>query len=216
METLTRYKAKAAYFDENATAPWAAAEYGPEEQKKLARLFRYTGSLKGLKVLEPGCGTGRLTEILTDLVGPEGRVTALDISSRMVAAARRRTLGKKNVEIHQTAVEDFALAGDEYDLILCHQVFPHFEDSGSVLILLAKALKVDGRLMVVHFINFEEINDTHRKASTAVAMDMMPEEVEMCHLCDKAGLEVGFILDDHLGYFLSARPKAKPRSKIDD
>jgi len=205
------YEAKAAYFDANVEAPWAAADYGPEEVTKLDRLFAHIGPLRGHKVLEPGCGTGRLTEILSDLVGPTGVVVALDISSMMVRAARSRTAARENVEIHLSAVEDFLVAEREYDLILCHQVFPHFEDKKEVLTSLSKALKPDGRLVVIHFINFDEINDRHRKAGTAVEMDMMPEQDEMKYLFDITGLEIEFIINDQLGYFLSASPKVAGR-----
>ena len=205
------YEAKAAYFDANVEAPWAAADYGPEEVTKLDRLFAHIGPLRGHKVLEPGCGTGRLTEILSDLVGPTGVVVALDISSMMVRAARSRTAARENVEIHLSAVEDFLVAEREYDLILCHQVFPHFEDKRQALTSLSKALKPEGRLVVIHFISFDEINDRHRKAGTAVEMDMMPEQDEMKYLFNDTGLDIEFILNDQLGYFLSASPKLAGR-----
>jgi ubiquinone/menaquinone biosynthesis C-methylase UbiE len=205
------YESKVAYFDANVAAPWAAAEYGPEEISKLDRLFAHIGPLRGLKVLEPGCGTGRLTEILSDHVGPTGVVIALDISPMMVRAARGRTATRENVEIHLSALEDFRMEEKEYDLILCHQVFPHFEDKKQVLTSLSKALKPEGRLVVIHFISFEEINDRHRKAGTAVEMDMMPEQDEMKYLFNNTGLDIEFILNDRLGYFLSASPKLTGR-----
>jgi len=201
------YSVKAAYFDENVGVPWAATEYGPDEMDKLYRLFQHTGPLRGLKVLEPGCGTGRLTEILSDHIGEDGSVVALDISPRMIDEARRRTAKRGNVGIHLSAIEDFPLEKNSYDLILCHQVFPHFEDKRKVLTMLSRALKMDSRLIVIHFIDFKKINDLHRKAGTAVEADMMPEEMEMRRLFDDAGLDIGFILDDHLGYFLSASRK---------
>jgi len=34
-------EAKTAYFDQNAAAPWAAAEYGPDKMRKLERLFKH-------------------------------------------------------------------------------------------------------------------------------------------------------------------------------
>ena len=202
---------KAAYFDANVEAPWAAAEYGPEEITKLDRLFAHIGPLRGLKVLEPGCGTGRLTEILSDHVGPRGVVVALDISPMMIKAARGRTVTRENIEIHLSAVEDFPMEEKEYDLILCHQVFPHFEDKKKALTSLSKALKPEGRLIVIHFINFDEINDRHRKAGTAVEMDMMPEQDEMKYLFWEAGLDIECIFDDNQGYFLSASPKNSER-----
>jgi ubiquinone/menaquinone biosynthesis C-methylase UbiE len=198
------YEAKAAYFDANVDALWAAPEYGKEEMFKLARLFRHIGPLKGFKVLEPGCGTGRLTEILSNHVGQAGLVVALDISPMMVDAARHRTGVRPNIQIHQCAIEEFWVKMEEYDLIVCHQVFPHFEDKRKVLKALASALKPKGRIVVIHFINRSEINDRHRKAGTAVEMDMMPGQDEMECLFTKTGLEIECILDDHLGYFLSA------------
>jgi SAM-dependent methyltransferase len=207
------YQGKANYFDESVDAPWAADEYGPEERAKLDRLFEHTRSLRGLKVLEPGCGTGRLTEILSDRIGEKGSVTALDISPLMVEEARRRTATRENVEIHLGPIEDFPLEKNGYDLILCHQVFPHFEDKKKVLKILSGALKREGKLIIIHFINLEAINDRHRKAGTAVEKDMMPGEDEMCLLFTEAGLQIAFILDDRLGYFLSASRKRRSHEK---
>lgn len=200
-----RYKEKAAYFDANVNASWASPEYGPEEMGKLDRLFEHTGPLTGFAVLEPGCGTGRLTQILSDLVGASGKVVALDISSVMVEAARSKTGQRSNVEIHVAAVETFPLPANAYDLILCHQVFPHFEEKGYALKRLVSSLKPDGKLVVFHFISLEEINDFHRKRGTAVEKDIIPNETEMNQLFNEAGLEISFIRNDSLGYFLSSR-----------
>ena len=41
------------------------------------------------RVLDAGCGTGRVTEMLLDRL-PDGHVVAVDGSPSMVAAARRR------------------------------------------------------------------------------------------------------------------------------
>ena len=71
------YKRKAAYFDSQVQAPWASEEYGPAEKCKLDRLFAETGPLDGLAILEPGCGTSRLTEILAGKVGGRGSIVPL-------------------------------------------------------------------------------------------------------------------------------------------
>jgi hypothetical protein len=52
--------AKAAFFDAQVDAPWAAEEYGPGEAPKIRRLLTEGMLHCGLSVLEPGCGTGRL------------------------------------------------------------------------------------------------------------------------------------------------------------
>jgi len=199
------YEKKAVYFDRAAGAPWSAGAYGPEELDKLDRLFDYLGSFNGLSILEPGCGIGRLTEILSDRVGPRGQVLALDISPRMVESARERTKDRSNVQVLLAPVEAVPLAPAGYDLILCHQVFPHFENKARVLELLASTLKPQGKFIVFHFINFSEINDLHRKAGTAVEKDMMPSDDDMRRLFQESGMTVEFIRDDANGYFLSAK-----------
>ncbi|MBN2402142.1 MAG: methyltransferase domain-containing protein [Spirochaetes bacterium] len=198
------YEKKIKYFDVNVDSRWSAMPYGREEMIKLDRLFGHLGSLKGQKLLEPGCGTGRLTEILADHVGADGLVVALDISPKMAEAALARTGMSPNVKLYTAALEDFPVDNYMFDNIICHQVFPHFEDKQKALSLLYKCLKKGGRIAVFHFINISQINDIHRKAGTAVEQDSMPEESEMRKLFAGTGLDIKFILNDDLGYFLSA------------
>ena len=45
---------------------------------------------EGMTVLEPGCGMGYFTLPLARLVGPEGRVVAVEIQPKMLSALERR------------------------------------------------------------------------------------------------------------------------------
>src|SRR5512136_1936243 len=51
-------------------------------------LAPYVG--EGMVVLEPGCGMGFFTLDLARIVGPRGRVVAVDVQERMLAGLRRR------------------------------------------------------------------------------------------------------------------------------
>ena len=196
--------AKAAFFDTQVDAPWAAAQYGPDEAPKILRLLTEARIHAGLRVLEPGCGTGRLTEILADAVGPSGRVEALEISPRMVEASRTRLAARGYVAVHHLALEDYRDSGDRFDRIVCHQVFPHFDDKSTAVLRLADLLRPAGLLVIVHFINTAEINDVHRKAGTVVERDLMPPRDEMERLFRRADLAIDRFADDALGYFLRA------------
>ena len=55
------------------------------------------------------------------------------------------------------------------------------------------------------FINMDEINDTHRKAGTAVENDMAPSPEDLRLMFSTAGLDVDFLLNDEKGFFLCAR-----------
>ena len=78
-----------AFFDHHAPT-WD--EYGPPIAQVLARLDKLRpvlGLAAGQEVLEVGCGTGRVTAWLADIVRP-GRVTAIDFSSIMIEKALAR------------------------------------------------------------------------------------------------------------------------------
>ena len=201
---LDLYKDKIVFFDNQSDAPWAALEYGPQEWEKLERLKVELEPLPGKTILEPGCGTGRLTAILSEWVGPSGRVTALDISPKMMDRARRRLAGRGNVILRQAAMEDLAHAPASFDVVLHHQVFPHYHDQALALEITGRAVKPGGLVVICHFINTDTINDDHRQAGTAVEHDLMPAVDELRRMFPRAGLAVKSVTDDDHGFFLSA------------
>ncbi|MCB2225041.1 MAG: methyltransferase domain-containing protein [Desulfarculaceae bacterium] len=199
---------KAEFFDAQVEADWAAIEYGETERPKLARLLASGELGPGQAVLEPGCGTGRLTAELASVVGPGGRLLALDISQGMVDVCRRRVAGMSWVRVERAAVEELPAEPQSYHRVICHQVFPHFDDQPAALERLAWLLKPGGVLLVVHFMPKAFINDTHRKAGTVVERDMLPPDDEMRAMMSAAGLVVETLLDDELGYLVKARRPA--------
>ena len=196
---------KAAFFDTQIDADWADAPYGQVEKPKLDRLFFHCGQLAGCRVLEPGCGTGRLTELLARAVGKSGFVHACDISLQMVEKARGRIRSVEHARVLHGAMEDLDLAEDGVDLVICHQVFPHFDDKSSALNYMARVLKPEGKLLIVHFECRDVINDVHRKAGTVVELDSIPDLGEMTAMLKAIGMKIRYYSDDsELGYLLVA------------
>src|SRR5438128_9363365 len=62
-----------------------------------------------MKVLEIGCGAGRLTRALSALFG---EVHAVDVSGEMVAKARVALAGRPNAFVYQNNGQDLAILGD--------------------------------------------------------------------------------------------------------
>jgi trans-aconitate 2-methyltransferase len=93
------------------STPWDAKTYdrlsGPQQEWASAVLGRIAGHIPtGATVLDVGCGTGRVTEALLELV-PDGRVLAIDASQEMVDLASRR-LGDR-ARVWREDVLDLAL-----------------------------------------------------------------------------------------------------------
>ena len=65
-------------------------------------LIRRAGLKPGMRVLDAGCGPGRVTIPAAKLVGSKGEVVALDIQPAMLDMARQRakSAGLENVRLH--------------------------------------------------------------------------------------------------------------------
>ena len=198
-------QAKAAFFDAQAEASWAAEHYTDSELDKIESVFARLPDLQGQTVLEPGCGTGRLTRILSEKVGPQGRVLAMDISRRMCNAAWQNTHDLNNVECACAPLEWVSLPGSIVDVVFCHQVFPHFDDKEAAVSRMAGWLRPGGRLVMFHLINIDEINDQHRKAGSAVEHDIMPSKAELQLMLHAAGFQITALEDQSDRFLLLAK-----------
>jgi ubiquinone/menaquinone biosynthesis C-methylase UbiE len=93
-----------------------------------------------LRVLEIGCGAGRMTKHLAAVFG---EVTGVDVSGAMIRQARERLAGIANVRLYETNGVDFALFPDEeFDLILSAYVFQHAPSAEVIASNLAEAWRV--------------------------------------------------------------------------
>jgi ubiquinone/menaquinone biosynthesis C-methylase UbiE len=102
------------------------------------------GAGAGSDVLEVGCGTGQLTE---GLVRYAFRLTAIDIGTSMIAAARRRLEGSA-VSLQVVSFEEFAAAEASYDLIVSGTAF-HWVDPEVKFRKTARLLRPGGWLALL-------------------------------------------------------------------
>jgi trans-aconitate 2-methyltransferase len=107
-------------------------------------LSRLEGVAPDATVLDVGCGTGRVTEALLELV-PHGRVLAIDASQEMVEVARRR-LGERARVWREDAL-DLALDA-EVDLVVSTAALHWVPDHDRMWQRLARAARPGGRLEV--------------------------------------------------------------------
>ena len=132
----------------SVTFNWDAAEYEvlatPMTGWGAGLLGRV--SFKGDEdVIDAGCGTGRVTELLLERL-PRGKVLAVDASEAMVEAARRRFAGEERVRVELQDLLQLEAEGD-VDLILSTATFHWIPDHDRLFGRLAKALKPGGQLV---------------------------------------------------------------------
>lgn len=106
------------------------------------------------RILEVGCGIGRLLPFLAE---EAEFIVGLDISARMLAAARERCAGCPNVALVRGSGESLAPFPDQsFDLVLAIDVFPYLVACGAELPArhvseAARVLKRAGSLVVMNY-----------------------------------------------------------------
>ena len=120
-------------------------------QNPLALLRPYVA--EGMTVLEPGPGMGFFTLNLARLVGPAGRVVAVDVQPRMLEALRRRAhraglgdrIGVRLAERDTLGLVDFE---GKVDVVIAFAVVHELPRAARFFSEAAAALKPGGRLVL--------------------------------------------------------------------
>jgi ubiquinone/menaquinone biosynthesis C-methylase UbiE len=100
----------------------------------------------GERVLDVGCGTGRLGAYVAELVAPHGQVCALDPLPLRVELAQGRHPG---LQASVGRGEDLSMfAGDSFDAAYLNSVLHWIDDKALALSEVARVLKPGGRLAV--------------------------------------------------------------------
>ena len=129
----------------------------------------------GMTVLEVGPGMGFFTLELARLVGEGGRVVAVDVQPRMLAALRRRaTRASLERRMDTRLASDASLGVDDLagavDFILAFAVVLELPDAAAFLAQAARVLKPSGRMLISEprlHVSQEHFDATVRAAEAA-------------------------------------------------
>ncbi len=165
-------------FFDNCARDGFMAEFDEKERIKLDSLFSIMQIEKSIRIFEPGCGTGRLSEVLAETVGESGAVVSCDLSSVMIDKARSRKL-PDNVEFYCGSAHECPAKDAYFDMVFAFQVYPHFSDREATLAEFKRILKPGGDLWIAHLASRQTINDRHHEAGGPVISHKIPTRDEM-------------------------------------
>lgn len=107
------------------------------------------GARPGERVLDLGAGQGASTEVLADAVGPGGHVTAIDVSPDLMALARARLDGRRNVTLIEADAATHPFPEGAQDALFSRFGSLFFDDPQGALAHLVRALRPGSRAVFV-------------------------------------------------------------------
>jgi ubiquinone/menaquinone biosynthesis C-methylase UbiE len=132
---------------------WMFNYEASRSRSKPGKVLRSLNVRKGQAVADLGAGGGYFTYRFARLVGPAGRVYAVDISRGFLkiirAEARKRKLA--NIETVLARPDDSRLPPKSVDLVFVRAVFHHIKRPAAYFKRIQAALKPGGRVAILDY-----------------------------------------------------------------
>lgn len=124
-----------------------------EQEENIAELINALDLKPGQVVADIGAGSGRITLLMAEKVGNEGKVLAVDVQRAMLEALEFKLKKNKvdNVELILGKTADPRLPAESCDLAIMVDVYHEFEFPYEMIQKIAKGMRTGGRIVFVEF-----------------------------------------------------------------
>lgn len=161
-------------------APWLERSER-EEEERLSLMVKSLGLKPGMAVADIGAGSGVITLMMADRVGPKGNVFAVDIQDEMLALLDKKLKQLKvtNVELVLGGDKSPKLKPESVDLALMVDVYHEFEFPYEMMAELTKAMRPGGRIVFVEYRKEDPavpIKEVHKMTQAQVKLEMSRPE----------------------------------------
>ncbi|RLS76511.1 MAG: class I SAM-dependent methyltransferase [Planctomycetota bacterium] len=187
-------------------APWLVRE-SRQREEDCRLLLEALDIRPGQTVCDMGCGNGFYTLELARMVGPRGRVYAVDIQPEMLRmlADNAAAAGLRNIRPVLGTPIDPRLPAGKIDVALCVDVYHEFSHPEPMLERIRQSLAPTGRLVLAEFRGEDAavpIKPLHKMTKAQIRAELEPAGFEVVREFDRLPWQ-------HL-LFLAAREKPRP------
>jgi trans-aconitate methyltransferase len=109
------------------------------------------------RILDAGCGNGRVTNLLRSYSDPQTRIVGVDFSAHDIAKSNFSSLPNTSFE-YADLMDDLTHLG-RFDLIYCQEVLHHTQDPKKAFLNLVKILEPGGEIAIYVYKKKSEIRE---------------------------------------------------------
>lgn len=139
----------------------------------------------GVHIVDVPCGDGRFFDIFSNAK----KLTMIDYSENMLAAAKGKTGNAKNVEFVRADISDVPLPNDCAELCFCMRLFHHMEDDHIRLTALKELARISKKYVALSFYNKSCLRFYRRKLLHRKIRGSYVTVAHFIKLADQAGLK---------------------------
>jgi ubiquinone/menaquinone biosynthesis C-methylase UbiE len=205
-------------------APILAQQQRHDTEQALKALVAALNVCEGSVVADVGAGSGDYSVPLAKVVGPTGRVVAVDINAKALERLRARADREQltNVEAVRGEINNPKLAPESVDAVLIVNAYHEVTEYRAMLAHIRDALKPEGRLVIADFASPSRRTQPrdaqtarHEIAPELVLQDLRTAGFHVIHLEDPFSAR-GHDNGNHVEWLLTAVPNKKLAAKTSD
>lgn len=187
---LTHYKGREIATTMHYTGAGWLVRAEREREENSSKLLRILGVKRGQSVCDLGCGNGFHSLSLARMVGPRGRVLAVDIQREMLLLLEKRAeqAGLENIETILGSPVDPRLPAESLDMVLLVDVYHEFSHPEHMLQAIRRSLKPDGKMVLVEFRGEDPdvpILPLHKMTKEQIRREIIPNGFRLVRQYDK-------------------------------
>ncbi|MBN2344928.1 MAG: methyltransferase domain-containing protein [Candidatus Aminicenantes bacterium] len=182
-------------FFSRLSSPWDERHGEPEELERLRLFAAHFQLQRGDRILDVGCGSGRLAGVACERIGPSGSLVELDFAPGMIEICRKKCF-PGNVTCLLGDAHALPLDDHDFDKVIALALLPHLDDKAGALREFRRVLKPGGLLVVAHQMGREELDRLHDRQGGPVRRDRLPAKPELALLLHDAGFSAVEIQDE--------------------
>jgi ubiquinone/menaquinone biosynthesis C-methylase UbiE len=161
-----------------------------EQEERCSLMLTNLGAKRGMTICDMGCGNGFYSVQLAKMVGPQGKILAVDIQPEMLKLLKERAEKESvaNIEPILGTLIDPKLPEGKVDLILCVDVYHEFSHPEHMLKAMRKSLAPKGLLVLVEFRAEDKnvpIKPEHKMTKRQILKELPPMGYKLAKEFDK-------------------------------